>query len=53
MPQRAPVLVALPVGPDPDPITPARRRRLRVAAAAAAAWTVFLHLVITSPPPHM
>ncbi|WP_203237785.1 helix-turn-helix domain-containing protein [Streptomyces sp. CdTB01] len=53
VPGRAPVPVALPVGPGPDPITPARRRRLRVAAAAAGAWIVFLHLVITSPPPHM
>lgn len=52
-PGRAPVSVALPVGAGPDPVTPARRRRLRIMAAAACAWTVFLHLMITSPPPHL
>lgn len=53
VPGRTQVAVALPVGAGADPVAPARRRRLRVMAAAACAWTVFLHLMITSPPPHM
>ncbi|MFJ9633226.1 helix-turn-helix domain-containing protein [Streptomyces sp. NPDC101175] len=53
VPGRAPVAVARPVGAGPDPVAPARRRRLRVMAAAACAWTVFVHLMITSPPPHL
>ncbi|WP_329550745.1 helix-turn-helix domain-containing protein [Streptomyces sp. NBC_00696] len=51
--RHAPAAVALPVGAGPDPVTPARRRRLRVMAAAAGLWTVLLHVLITSPPPHM
>ncbi|MCX4817755.1 hypothetical protein OG601_44975 [Streptomyces sp. NBC_01239] len=51
--RHAPAPVALPVGAGPDPVTPARRRRLRVMATATGLWTVLLHLLITSPPPHM
>ncbi|MFJ3422415.1 helix-turn-helix domain-containing protein [Streptomyces sp. NPDC086082] len=51
--RHAPATVALPVGAGPDPVTPARRRRLRVMATATGLWTVLLHLLITSPPPHM
>ncbi|MFE0521026.1 helix-turn-helix domain-containing protein [Streptomyces sp. NPDC058954] len=53
VPGRVMVPAALPVRAVPDPVTPARRRRLRVMAAAAGAWTVFVHLMITSPPPHV
>lgn len=52
-PLRDPVRIALPVGAGPDPVAPVRRRRLRVMAAAAGAWTVLLHLMLTSPPPHI
>ncbi|MEW1644063.1 hypothetical protein [Streptomyces sp. NPDC091219] len=51
--RHAQVAVALPVGAGPDPVAPARRRRLRVMATAAGLWTVLLHLLITTPPPHM
>ncbi|WP_427921564.1 helix-turn-helix domain-containing protein [Streptomyces sp. cg40] len=53
VPEGSPGAVALPVGAGADPVAPARRRRLRVLAGAACAWTVFLHLMTTSPPPHL
>ncbi|WP_159002241.1 helix-turn-helix domain-containing protein [Streptomyces sp. NRRL B-3229] len=52
-PRRIPVPTASPVEAGPDPVTPARRRRFRLLAAASGAWTLFLHLMITSPPPHL
>ncbi|MFD5590685.1 helix-turn-helix domain-containing protein [Streptomyces griseorubiginosus] len=52
-PRRTPVPAASPVEAGPDPVTPARRRRFRLLAAASGAWTLFLHLMITSPPPHV
>ncbi|WP_020139981.1 helix-turn-helix domain-containing protein [Streptomyces sp. 351MFTsu5.1] len=52
-PSRTPVPSAFPVGAGPDPVTPARRRGFRLLAAASGAWTLFLHLMITSPPPHL
>ncbi|WP_141204663.1 helix-turn-helix domain-containing protein [Streptomyces griseorubiginosus] len=51
-PRRTAVPPVSPVGSGPDPVTPARRRRFRLLAAASGAWTLFLHLMITSPPPH-
>ncbi|WP_328686043.1 helix-turn-helix domain-containing protein [Streptomyces sp. NBC_00343] len=53
VPRRPPAATPLPVGTGPDPVAPARRRRLHATATAAAAWTALLHLLITSPPPHM
>ncbi|MGY0021588.1 helix-turn-helix domain-containing protein [Streptomyces sp. cg35] len=43
---------ALPVGGPPDPVSPARRRRFWILAASAGAWSVFTHLMLTTPLPH-
>ncbi|NNN29684.1 hypothetical protein HLK59_04800 [Streptomyces sp. S3(2020)] len=51
-PGPAPLPAGLPVGDGPDPVSLARRRRFRLAAVAAGVWTVFAHVMITSPPPH-
>ncbi|MFJ6985756.1 MULTISPECIES: helix-turn-helix domain-containing protein [unclassified Streptomyces] len=50
---RAVPVTGVPVGAGPDPVPLVRRRRLRAAAVAAAVWTVFVHIMITSPPPHL
>ncbi|MFJ3497934.1 helix-turn-helix domain-containing protein [Streptomyces sp. NPDC086091] len=50
---RAVPVIGVPVGAGPDPVPLVRRRRLRAAAVAAAVWTVFVHIMITSPPPHL
>ncbi|MFE1795924.1 helix-turn-helix domain-containing protein [Streptomyces sp. NPDC059517] len=50
---RGPARVGLTVGDRPDPVAPTRRRRLRVMTAATGLWAIFVHLMITSPPPHL
>ncbi|MFE7074658.1 helix-turn-helix domain-containing protein [Streptomyces sp. NPDC057620] len=52
-PGRGPASTVLSVGDRPDPVAPARRRRLRAMTAATGLWAVFVHLMITSPPPHL
>ncbi|WP_105971108.1 helix-turn-helix domain-containing protein [Streptomyces geranii] len=52
MPGRAPATLGVPVGAGPDPVSAGRRRRFRFVTVAAGAWTVVLHLMMTTPPPH-
>ncbi|MET8682719.1 helix-turn-helix transcriptional regulator [Streptomyces sp. NPDC004732] len=50
-PGAAPMTTGRPVRGEPDPVCPRRLRRLRVVAAGVGLWSIFVHLMVTSPVP--